>query len=115
MANYNQKYKNDVIVTIKQSDGDNYDNTVTDNRYFAAVGQKTSGNLDNISRVEHIAIWAVKPDTILNLKDGNIKVYDDDGNLALLNVRGQSNQQYSSLVINLPHTLHFNKIGRAHV
>lgn len=108
MANYNQKYKNDVIVTIKQSDGDNYDNTITDNHYFAAVGQKTSGNLDSISRVEHIAIWSVKPDTILNLEDGDIKVYDDDGNLALLNVRGQSNQQYSSLVINLPHSLHFN-------
>lgn len=108
MANYNQKYKNDVIVTIKQNDGDNYDNTVTDNHYFAAVGQKTSGNLDSISRVEHIAVWAVKPDTILNLEDGNIKVYDDDGNLALLNVRGQSNQQYSSLVINLPHSLRFN-------
>lgn len=108
MVNYNQKYKNDVIVTIKQSDGDNYDNTVTDNKYFAAVGQKTSGNLDSISRVEHITIWSVKPDTILNLEDGNIKVYDDAGNLALLNVRGQSNQQYSGLVINLPHSLHFN-------
>lgn len=108
MANYNQKYKNDVIVTIKQSDGDNYDNTVTDNNYFAAVGQKTSGNLDSISKVEHIAIWAVKPDTILNLEDSNIKVYDDDGDLALLNVRGQSKNQYSSLVINLPHSLHFN-------
>lgn len=108
MANYNQKYKNDVIVTIKQNDGDNYDNTITDNHYFAAVGQKTSGNLDSISRVEHIAIWAVKPDTILNLEDGQIKVYDDDGNLALLNVSGQSNSQYSSLVINLPHSLHFN-------
>lgn len=108
MANYNQKYKNEVIVTIKQSDGDNYDNTVTDNKYFAAVGQKTSGNLDSIARVEHIAIWSVKPDTILNLEDGNIKVYDDNGNLALLNVRGQSKNQYSSLVINLPHSLHFN-------
>ena len=108
MANYNQKYKNDVIVTIKQNDNDNYDNTVTDNHYFAAVGQKTSGNLDSISRVEHIAIWSIKPDTILNLEDSNIKVYDDDGNLALLNVRGQSNQQYSSLVINLPHSLRFN-------
>lgn len=108
MTNYNQKYKNDVIVTIKQNDGDNYDNTVTDNHYFAAVGQKTSGNLDSISRVEHIAIWAVKPDTILNLEDANIKVYDDGGNLALLNVRGQSKNQYSSLVINLPNSLHFN-------
>lgn len=108
MSNYNQKYKNEVIVTIKQSDGDNYDNTVTDNHYFAAVGQKTSGNLDSISRVERIVIWSVKPDTILNLEDSNIKVYDDDGNLALLNVRGQSNNQSSSLVINLPHYLHFN-------
>lgn len=108
MANYNQKYKNDVIVTIKQNDGDNYDNSVTDNHYFASVGQKTSGNLDSISRVEHIVLWAVKPDTILNLKDSNIQVYDDDGNLARLNVRGQSNKQYSSLVINLPHYLHFN-------
>ena len=108
MANYNQKYKNDVIVTIKQIDHDNYDNTVTDNHYFSAVGQKTSGNLYNISQVESIYIWAVKPDTILNLEDGNIKVYDDDGNLALLNVTGQSKNQYSNLAINLPHPLRFN-------
>ena len=108
MANYNQRYKNEVIVTIKQNDGDNYDNTVTDNHYFAAVGQKTSDNLDSISRVTTIKLFAVKPDAILNLEDGNIKVYDDDGNLALLNVRGQNNSQYSSLEINLPHSLHFN-------
>lgn len=108
MVNYNQKYKNEVIVTIIQNDNDNYDNTVSDNHYFAAVGQKTSGNLDSISRVEHIIIYSVKPDAILNLEDGNIKVYDDDGNLALFNLRGQSNSQYSSLVINLPHSLHFN-------
>ena len=89
MVNYNQKYKNEVIVTITENGGNNYDSSVTDNGIFSAVGQKTSGNLDSISRVEHIAIWAVKPDTILNLEDSNIKVYDDDGNLALLNVRGQ--------------------------
>ena len=108
MANYNQKYKNEVIVAITQNDGDNYDNTVSDNHYFAAVGQKTSGNLDSISRVEHIKIYAVKPDTILNLEDGQIKVYDDDGNLSLLNLKGLSNSQYSSLEINLPNSLHFN-------
>lgn len=108
MANYNQKYKNDVIVTIKQNDGDNYDNTVTDNHYFAAVGQKTSGNLDSISRVEHIAIWSVKPDTILNLESGNVKVYDDDGNLGSLSLSNLRNQQWSSLVINLPRSLRFN-------
>lgn len=108
MANYNQKYKNDVIVTIKQTDGDNYDNTVTDNNYFAAVGQKTSGNLDSISRVESFTIYAVKPDTILNLESGNVKVYDDDGNIGSLSLSNQRNQQYSSLVINLPKSLRFN-------
>ena len=108
MVNYNQKYKNDVIVTVIQNDGDNYDNSVSDNGYFASVGQKTSGNLDSISQVTHIKLWAVKPDAILNLEDGNIKVYDDDGNIALLTVRGQSNNQSSALTINLPHSLHFN-------
>lgn len=108
MANYNQKYKNDVIVTVIQSDGNSYDSSVSDNGYFAAVGQKTSGNLNSISQVTDINIWAVKPDTILNLEDGQIKVYDDDGNLALLNLRGQSNNQQSGLNIHLPHPLHFN-------
>ena len=108
MANYNQKYKNEVIVAIKQNDDDNYDNTVTDNHYFAAVGQKTSGNLDNISRVESFTIYAVKPDTILNLESGNVKVYDDDGNIGSFSLSTLRNQQYSSLSINLPRSLHFN-------
>lgn len=107
MVNYNQKYKNNVIVTIKQTDGDNYDNTVTDNKYFAAVGQKTSGSLNNISRVTQLAVWAVKPDTILNLKSGNIKVYDDDGNIGSMSLGNQSNQQWTSLVINLLNSLRF--------
>lgn len=107
MVNYNQKYKNEVIVTIKQNDNDNYDNTVTDNHYFAAVGQKTSGNLDSISRVEYIAIWAVKPDTILNLESGNVKVYDDDGSIGSLSLSNLRNQQYSNLLINLPRSLRF--------
>ena len=109
MVNYNQKYKNEVIVTIKQTDGDSYDNTVTDNNYFAAVGQKTSGNLDSISRVDRIVLWAVKPDTILNLESGNVKVYDDDGNIGSLSLGSNlRNQQWSSLIINLPRSLHFN-------
>lgn len=108
MANYNQKYKNEVIVAIKQSDNDNYDNTVTDNHYFAAVGQKTSGNLYNISRVESFTIYDVKPDTILNLESGNVKVYDDDGNIGSFSLSNLRNQQYSSLSINLPHSLRFN-------
>ena len=107
MATYNQKYKNDVIVALKQNDNDNYDNTVTDNHYFAAVGQKTSGKLDSISRVESFTIYAVKPDNILNLESGNVKVYDDDGNIGSLSLSNLRNQQYSSLVINLPHSLRF--------
>ena len=108
MANYNQKYKNEVIVTVIQNDNDNYDNSVTDNHYFAAVGQKTSGDLDSISKVTTFKIYSVKPDAILNLEDGNIKVYDDDGNLGLFNLSGQSNKQYSSFPINLPRPLRFN-------
>lgn len=108
MATYNQKYKNDVIVTVIQNDGNSYDSSVSDNKYFSAVGQKTSGNLYSISQVTRINLWAVKPDTILNLKDSNIKVYDDDGNLSLLALSGMSNKQYSTLTINLPHSLRFN-------
>ena len=108
MVNYNQKFKDEVIVTIMQSDGNAYDSNVSDNKFFSAVGQKTSGSFDNISRVYRISIWAVKPDSILNLEDGNIKVYDDDGNLGSLTLNGQSNQQWSSAVINLSRPLRFN-------
>lgn len=108
MVNYNQKFKNEVIVTLMQSDGNAYDSNVSDNKFFSAVGQKTSGSFNNISQVNRISIWAVKPDTILNLEDGSIKVYDDDGNLGSLTLSGQSNQQWSSAVINLPRPLRFN-------
>lgn len=108
MATYNQKYKNDVIVTVIENSGDSYDSSVSDNKYFSAVGQKTSGNLDSISQVTRINLWAVKQDTVLNLENGNVKVYDDDGSLGSLSLSGLSNKQWSSLVINLPRSLHFN-------
>ena len=110
MTNYNQKYKNEVIVTIGENDGNNFDSSVTDNKYFAAVGQKTSGNrnLDNISKVSRFTVWAVKPDAIINTKDTNIKIYDDDGSLVTFNVSGLSNGQYSGLTYTRPRPLHFN-------
>ena len=108
MVNYNQKYKNEVIVTIMQSDGNSYDSNISDNKFFSAVGQKTSGSFNNISQVNRINIWAVKPDTILNLEDGSIKVYDDDGNIISIPVSGQNSQQYSSFGINLTRPLRFN-------
>lgn len=108
MANYNQKYKNEVIVTIGENDGYLFDSTVSDNKVFSAVGQKTSNNLNNISAVSKFSVWAVKPDTILNLEDSNIKIYDDDGGLVTINVSGLSNKQWNALTYTRPRTLHFN-------
>ena len=107
MVNYNQKYKNEVIVTIKENDNNIFDSTVSDNKYFAAVGQKTSGNLNNVSDVNRIDIWAVKPDAILNLENGSIKVYDDDGSVANINLSGLSSKQWSSVGYNLTEHLRF--------
>lgn len=107
MLNYNQKYKNEVIVTISENDGTVFDSTVSDNRFFSAIGQKTSGNLNNVSDVKRIDVWAVKPDAILNLEDGSIKVYDDDGLLANLNLSGLSSKQWSSIGSNLIKHLRF--------
>lgn len=107
MVNYNQKYKNEVIVTISENDGTVFDSTVSDNRFFSAIGQKTSGNLNNVSDVKRIDVWAVKPDAILNLEDGSIKVYDDDGLVANLNLSGLSSKQWSSIGSNLIKHLRF--------
>lgn len=108
MANYNQKYKNEVIVTISENDGNIFDSTVTDNKIFSAVGQKTSNNLNNISQVSKFTVWAVKPDTILNLEDGNIKIYDDDGALVNIILSNFSNKQWNGITYTRPTTLHFN-------
>lgn len=107
MVNYNQKYKNEVIVTIAENDGNTFDSTVTDNKVFFAVGQKTSGNLNNVSDVKRVDIWAVKPDTILNLENGIIKVYDDDGSIVNMNLSGLSNNQWSRVGSNLTKALKF--------
>lgn len=100
MVNYNQKYKNDVIVTVIENDGNPFDSTVTDNAVFYAVGQKTNGNLHTLS-AKRVNLWAVKPDTILNLEDGDIRVYDDDGLLNNIRLSGLSNNQWSSIGSNI--------------
>ena len=105
MVNYNQKFKNEVIVTISENDGNLFDSTVSDNRFFSAIGQKTSDNLNNVSQVKRITVWAVKPDTILNLEDSNIKVYDDNGLLTNMNLRGLSNNQWTTVGFNLTQPL----------
>ena len=105
MVNYNQKYKNEVIVTVSENNGNPFDSTVSDNRFFSAIGQQTSDNVNNVSQVKRINVWAVKPDTILNLEDGNIKVYDDNGLLTNGNLSGISNNQWSTVGFNLPQPL----------
>ena len=97
MVNYNQKYKNEVIVSITENDGNNYDSSVTDNGYFSAVGQKTSGKFNKITRVRQVNVWAVKPDTILNPDGNTIKINDDDGPLAVMYTRSVNNKQLTSI------------------
>lgn len=113
MVNYNQKYKNEVIVTIREGYGSNFngnifDSSVSDNKVFSAIGQKTTNNLNNVSSVGIFEVWAVKPDTILNLEDTNIKIYDDDGSLVTINVSGLSNKQLNAIKYTRPYTLQFN-------
>ena len=101
MVNYNQKYKNEAIVTISENDGKIFDSTVTDNAVFYAVGQQTSGSLNKLSPAKRVTIWSVKPDTILNLEDTTIRVYDDDGLLTNIRVSGLSDNQWSSVGSNV--------------
>ena len=97
MVNYNQKYKNEVIVTISENDGNNYDSSVTDNGYFSAVGQKTGGKFTKISRVRQVNVWSVKPDTILNPDGNTIKINDDDGPLTVIYTRSIHDKQLTSI------------------
>ena len=101
MVNYNQKYKNEAIVTVSENDGNLFDSTVTDNKVFYAVGQQTSDNLNKLSPAKRVTIWAVKPDTILNLEDSTIRVYDDDGLLTNIKLSGLSNNQWTSVGSNI--------------
>lgn len=95
MINYNQLYKDDLIVTIECDDGVNqYDSNLTNNKIFYAVGSKTSNDLSQVSRVQHVALWCVKPDAVINFKGGGtFEVFDDDGHLASINYDSLQNAQ----------------------
>lgn len=87
MINYKQLYKDELIVTIECNDGVNqYDSNLTSNKIFYAVGSKTSNDLSQVSRVQHICLWCVKPDAVINFKGGGtFKIFDDDGQLTNIN------------------------------
>ena len=95
MINYNQQYKDDLIVTIECNDGVNqYDSKLTNNKIFYAVGSKTSNDLSQVSSVRRIALWCVKPDAVINFKGGGtFRVFDDDGQLTNINYDSLQNAQ----------------------
>ena len=95
MINYNQLYKDDLIVTIECNDGVNqYDSKLTNNKIFYAVGSKTSNDLSQVSRVQRVALWCVKPDSVINFKGGGtFEILDDDGHLASINYDSLQNAQ----------------------
>lgn len=109
MINYNQKYKDDIIVTIETNDGINqFDTNLTSNKVFYAVGSKTSNDLSQVSQVKRIALWCVRPDSIFNFAGGRkYEILDDDRTLMTMNFSGYQNYQLTYVKINTPHTLNF--------
>lgn len=99
MINYKQLYKDEIIVTIENNDGINqFDTNLTNNKVFYAVGSKTSNDLSQVSRVQHIYLWCVKPDAVINFKGGgSFKIFDDNGQLTNINYDGLQNAQGTRL------------------
>lgn len=107
MVNYNQKYKNEVIVAIYESNGNIFDNTITDNKVFSAIGQRTTSSVENLQSVTRFFIFSVKPDAILNTDSGNVNIYDDDGSLATIPLNGNG-LQVTSYGITLNRAMFFS-------
>lgn len=108
MINYKQLYKDELIVTIECNDGVNqYDSNLTSNKIFYAVGSKTSNDLSQVSQVRRIAIWCVKPNSIINFAGGGTcEIFDDDGHLTTMNFNGYQNYQFTAFKQNTS-TLNF--------
>lgn len=107
MVNYNQKYKNDVIVIIYEDDGTIFDTTVTDNKVFSAIGQRTTSSVENLQAVTKFFIFSVKPDAILNVDSGKVKIYDDKGSLATIPLN-RYGQQFTSYGVTLNSAVRFS-------
>lgn len=105
MLNYNQKYKDDVIVTVTNIDNNMYyDNSVSSNRFFIAVGQKTKVTSDYLD-VSTLALCCVKPDNILNFNNSpSIEIYDDDETIGTIDISNGNKYQRSRIDIKLKNT-----------
>src|SRR5699024_8583459 len=109
MINYNQKYKDEIIVTIATNDGVNqFDTKLTSNNAFYAVGSKTSNDVSQVSRVNKIALWCVKPDSIINFAGRpTCEIFDDNGPLSTMNFSGYQNYQRTNIEVLTSITLNF--------
>lgn len=109
MINYNQKYKDELIVTIGNNDGVNqFDTNLTSNKVFYAVGSKTSNDLSQVSQVRKIALWCVKPNAVINFAGGpTCEIFDDDRPLMTMNFSGYQNYQFTTFKTNTPGALNF--------
>lgn len=109
MINYNQKYKDELIVTIGNNDGLNqFDTNLTSNKVFYAVGSKTSNDLSQVSQVRKIALWCVKPNAVINFAGGpTCEIFDDAGTLMTMNFSGYQNYQFTTFKANTPGALNF--------
>lgn len=107
MVNYNQKYKNEVIVTVQEPSGNPFDSALTDNKIFSAVGQKTQSSYTVLSPVSRYDLWVTKPDAILNLT-GTATITDDDGTLASVVMNGLQDKQWTRVGENLQRRQRFN-------
>lgn len=109
MINYKQLYKDEIIVTIVNNDGVNqFDTNLTNNKIFYAVGSKTSNDLSQVSQVKRIALWCVKPNSIINFSGGGTcEIFDDAGPLMTMNFNGYQNYQFTAFKPNTPHALNF--------
>lgn len=99
MINYKQLYKDQVIVTVEDNDGNRpFDSNLTNNKSFCAVGTTTSNDLSLVSQVNKIDLWCVKPDSIINFTGGgSFEIFDDDGKLMTMTFEGLQAKQWTSV------------------
>ena len=99
MTSYNQKYKDQVIGTLLDKNGNSVDASLTSDSFFSAIGRDTGHDvLYKDTVVYSFSLYSVKQDYIFNISDGdNIKAYDDNGTLLTINTNGVTGNQYSAL------------------
>lgn len=98
MANYSQKYKNEVICYAVDNNKAPFDNTLTDNGLLSAVGKNTSNDLTKVENVSTFGIFDVKPDTILRFtQTSELKIYDDKRTFIYIYLKSFIGKQWTGL------------------